>query len=232
MNRTAYASSPATVLRSLEPGDAWHYQAAGSMTPARGDPVAVSGTIAVSVAPNSLSDAPGALALVFAQQLEVIRPGGVREALPAPAWMFWFVQDAATKDVAIVADNMGQGGGCRRAKTPQIFYPGSWSGNTGYANRLDFGEGDFVSNALAVRGQERIETPAGVYLSWIAGITSESSAMGLITGTDWWTPELGAPVRFETDSTMPDAARLRLQATLTSTSVVPDGLGPSRHSAT
>ena len=138
MSHTAEASSPAIVLRSLELGDSWRYQATGSMTPACGEPLALSGTIAVSVAPDSSSGIPDGLMLVFTQQLQVVCRGGVLETLPLPTWMFSFVQDAVTKDVAIVADNMGQGGACRRAKAPQVFYPGTWSGSTGYANHLEF----------------------------------------------------------------------------------------------
>jgi hypothetical protein len=209
------------VLRTLRIGDRWAYRATGAITPETGAPQEMGGTIEVSIVADTLSGVAGAMMLTFAQAFEIRQADGTRAPMPAPAWMFSFVQDAATRDVAIVADNMGPGGALRVAAAPQIFYPGRWSPDTAYANRLEFADGDFVSNTLAVTGQEWVETPLGPYLSWKAGITSESPAIGRIEGIDWWTPELGAPASFETDSAMPDGARMRFRATLIRTNVVP-----------
>jgi hypothetical protein len=134
--------------------------------------------------------------------------------------MFSIVQDVDTFDVAIAADNMGPGGARRVAKAPQVFYPGRWSTSTAYDNRLDFENGDYVKNTLAVVGQEWVETDRGAFLAWTSKITSESVAMGRIEGVDWWTPELGAPVRFSTDAGMPDGSRIRFLATLSDSNVL------------
>ena len=160
------------------------------------------------------------MAIQFSQNFEVLQPDGARKALPAPTWMFSVVQDADTADVAVAADNMGLGGARRTARAPQIFYPGRWSLETAYDNRLDFDNGDYVENTLAVVDKEWVETARGKFLAWKSSITSDSVAMGRIEGMDWWTPELGAPVRFSTDAGMPDGSRIRFLATLTDTNVL------------
>src|ERR1700722_18432937 len=101
------------------------------------------------------------MTIQFSQDFEVLQPDGAKKPLPAPTWMFSFVQDADTADVAIAADNMGPGGARRTAKAPQVFYPGRWSRTTAYDNRLDFDNGDTVKNRLTVVGQECIETARG-----------------------------------------------------------------------
>jgi hypothetical protein len=139
--------------------------------------------------------------------------------MPAPDWMFSFVQDPTTRDASITADNMTRDGSPRIARTPQVFYPGTWSSRTTYENRLDFDNGDHVANTLSVFDQEQVETEAGSFACWVARISSQSAATGLIKGKDWWTPELGAPARFSTASTMPDGSQMRFTATLQSSSL-------------
>jgi hypothetical protein len=140
--------------------------------------------------------------------------------MPAPAWIFSFVQDPESHDLSIAADNMTRDGAPRIAKVPQVFYPGTWSRETAYRNRLNFLNGEQVDNALTVIGEELVETSAGVFASWVAPISSESVATGRIEGMDWWTPELGAPARFSTESRMPDGSKMKFVATLASTSVL------------
>ena len=103
----------------------------------------------------------------------------------------------------------------------RFFIPGDGSSETAYDNRLDFDNGDFVSNTLKVVGQERVETERGAFLAWKSEIASESTTMGRIEGVDWWTPELGAPVRFSTDAGTPDGSRMRFVATLRDSNVLP-----------
>lgn len=213
--------SAVLALRSLTLGDAWHYRVQGRLSSS--DRMrAVSGTIDVSVEPDPLADTASVRTLVFLPGLWIAGEDAEPEPLPAPAGIFSFVQDPATGDVSIVADNMGDGGTRRQAEVPQVFYPGRWSCGSGYANRLEFGGGAFVRNTLAVIGQEQVETPVGRYDCWVAAVTSAGSALGDVRGTDWWTPELGAPVRFETNSTTPDGECLRLLATLASMNLAPD----------
>lgn len=207
-------------LRSLRLGDCWRYRVTGTLGPAIGAPQALSGTIGVSVVPDGLSGKEGTLMIAFIQDLWTRTVDGAPVAIPAPAWMFAFLQDPDTQDVAIVADNMGKDGTLRIAAVPQVFYPGRWSRETQYANRLEFGAGNFVANTLRVVGEEWVETPAGSYLSWKSLITSDSPALGTIEGIDWWAPELGAPASFETLSGLPDGARIRMRAVLAGTSVV------------
>jgi len=207
-------SSPATSLRILHLGDNWVYTVIGTLTPEGGTPLPLTGQIAVSIVPDRLLGRSDAMAILFSQQFQVTRPDGSKQGMPAPEWMFSFVQDQTSRDVAIAADNMTSGGTPRKAKVPQVFYPGSWSDHTAYSNRLDFDNGDSVENTLVVFGQEQVETESGSFLCWKSTIGSRSAATGLIEGMDWWAPELGAPAKFSTKSKMPDGSQMRFTATL------------------
>jgi uncharacterized protein YndB with AHSA1/START domain len=215
--------APATALRPLQRGDTWTYAVTGTLTPPGSKPLPLSGDITVAIVPDALSGTGDALAIRFARSFQVTQPDGSRTDLPAPVMLFSVVQDSATHDVAIAADNMGHGGKPRTAKVPQVFYPGAWSRDTGYANRLDFDDGDFVVNTLAVVGQEWVDTAIGRFSAWKATVASESPVMGHIDGVDWWTPELGAPVQFSTDGGLPDGSRMHFVATLSRSTVVAGG---------
>jgi hypothetical protein len=212
-------SSPATSLRLLRLGDRWDYQAVGTLTPPGGQPLELNGHITVSIEPDRLLGRSDLKAIVFSQQFQITQPDGSSRPMPAPEWMFCFVQDEISRDLAIAADNMTRDGSPRTAKEPQVFYPGSWSSQTAYRNRLEFDTGDHVENTLTVTGEELVETEVGVFFSWVAPIRSESAATGLIEGMDWWTPELGAPARFSTKSRMPDGSQMSFVAILKSTNV-------------
>jgi hypothetical protein len=212
-------ASPATSLRLLQIGDRWSYRAAGTLTPPNSEPLAVAGQITVTIEQDRLLGRDDRMLIVFSQQFEITQSDGSKQPMPAPEWMFSFLQDPATLDVSIAADNMTRDGKPRVAKVPQVFYPGRWSSRTAYRNRLAFESGDHVDNTLAVTGEEQVETALGHLSSWVATISSESAATGLIEGMDWWTPELGAPAKFSTKSKMPDGSEMQFVATLASTSV-------------
>jgi len=206
--------SAATSLRILHLGDNWVYGVTGTLTPEGGTPLPLTGQIAVSIVPDRLLGRSDAMAILFSQQFQVTQADGSKQGMPAPEWMFSFVQDGASRDVAITADNMTPGGTPRKAKAPQVFYPGNWSDQTAYSNRLDFDNGDSVENTLVVFGQEQVETESGSFLCWRSTIGSRSAATGLIEGMDWWAPELGAPAKFSTKAKMPDGSQMRFVATL------------------
>lgn len=213
------ASSPATSLRLLSIGDTWEYQVAGTLTPPNGDPLELTGQITVSIVPDRLLQRSDAMTILFNQNFFITQPDGSTQPMPAPEWMFSFVQDATSRDLAIAADNMTPDGTPRVAKVPQVFYPGLWSSQTAYSNRLEFENGEYVENTLSVLGQEHVESSIGSFLAWKSTISSQSAATGLIEGMDWWTPELGAPAKFSTASQTPDGSRIRFVATLRTTSV-------------
>jgi hypothetical protein len=210
---------PAISLRLLRLHDRWQYRATGTLTPPGTEPRDLTGEITVSIAEDRLLGRADCMSIVFSQRFEVTVTDGSKQLLPAPEWMFSFVQDTASRDLSIVADNMTRTGSPRAAREPQVFYPGTWSLQTAYNNRLEFDNGDVVENTLGVFKQEQVETEAGSYRSWVARISSNSAATGLIEGTDWWTPELGAPARFATVSTTPDGSQMRFVATLVSSSI-------------
>jgi hypothetical protein len=211
--------SPATSMRLLHPGDSWTYRATGTLAAPDTEPLELAGQITVSIVQDRLAGRSDWMTIVFSQQFEITQAHGSKRPMPAPEWMFSFVQDAGTRDVSIVADNMTKDGTPRIAKVPQVFYPGTWSAQTAYKNRLEFDNGDHVDNTLNVFDQEQVQTEAGSFASWVANIGSQSAATGLIEGKDWWTPELGAPAKFSTSSRMPDGSQIRFVATLESSSV-------------
>src|SRR4051794_2359331 len=212
-------SAPATSLRLLRLGDNWSYKVTGTLTPPGSEALDLTGHIKVSIVPDRLTSRSDRMTILFSQQLQVTQPDGSKQTMPAPQWMFSFVQDQGSRDLAITADNMTRDGTPRVAKVPQVFYPGSWSSQTAYSNRLDFENGDYVDNTLTVFGQEPVETELGSFLAWKSRISSESTATGLIEGMDWWTPELGAPAKFSTVSKTPDGSEIRFTATLSTSSV-------------
>lgn len=191
----------------------------GTVTPPGAEPLELTGQITVSVQPDHLLGRSDFMAVVFSQQFEITQEDGSKQPMPAPEWMFSVVQDGTTRDVSVAADNMTRDGSPRTAKAPQVFYPGSWSAQTSYRNRLEFDNGDHVDNTLTVTGEEQVDTEAGSFSSWKATISSESAATGLIEGMDWWTPELGAPARFSTKSRMPNGSEMHFIATLKTSSV-------------
>lgn len=200
---------PAETLRLLREGDRWTYAATGRLTPPG---LAISGTIEVSIV---MAPTP---AIAFVQALTMATPEG-EVPFPAPPLMFWFEQEPETRDVLIFADTMTPDGSRRMAREGRVFYPGRWSAGTAYDNVLEFGAVS-VRNTLTIERTEVVAAPVGTYEAWVGPITSQSSATGLIEGADWWTPELGAPIRFETRSTMPDGARMVMGAVMTATNVV------------
>lgn len=209
----------ATELRTLHIGDAWEYAVTGTVTPPDGACLPLQGTIAVSVTLLTLATAIEVAAICFAPRLRTLAADGSRSAFPAPLGVFGFQQDATTHDVCLVADNMGPGGAHRVAQAPQVFYPGRWSLTTAYANCLDFGADGYVENTLTTIGTVLVTTPLGRFTAWKAPITSHSAQMGRIEGTDWWTPQLGAPIQFETVTHAPDGSRVHFAAAMTRTSV-------------
>ncbi len=212
-------ASPETALRLLRIGDNWNYRVVGTLTPPGAGPLEVSGEIGVSIVADRLTSRDDRMTILFAQKLTVLQPDGSRQDMPAPPWMFSFVQDQKTRDLAIAADNMTHDGAPRIAKEPQVFYPGTWSEKTAYDNVLEFENGESVHNTLSVTGVDPVETGQGSFVAWKSTITSESAATGLIQGLDWWTPELGAPAKFATVSKMPDGSEMRFTATLSKASL-------------
>jgi hypothetical protein len=211
--------APATLLRMLHPGDEWVYRAAGTLTPPGAEAFDLTGEITVSIVEDRLLRRADWMTIRFSQRFEITQGDGSKQPMPAPDWMFSVVQDGTARDVSVAADNMTRDGSPRIAKTPQVFYPGKWSPQTAYENRLDFDNGDQVSNTLKVFDQDVVETGLGAFACWVARISSKSVATGLIEGQDWWTPELGAPAKFSTVSTMPDGSAMRFVATLETSNV-------------
>lgn len=209
---------PATEMHLLSLGDIWHYAVSGTLTTPAGTQLPVQGEIVVQICPDALAGRNDAMSIRFAQSLSSISTDGTPTSLPGPVLLFSFVQNQATRDVAIFADNMTPTGIPRIAQQSQVFYPGIWSATTGYANVLDFG-GQTVANTLVTHGPEWVDVPMGRHAAWSCSISSESAATGRIEGRDWWSPELGAPIQFEVISPTPDGGCLQFLAGMTATSV-------------
>lgn len=213
------SDQPATSLRLLRLGDSWDYLAAGSLTPPGAPPLPLAGTIRVTIERIPLAGRAAASAIAFAQSLTLATPDGGQAPFPMPGLTFWFEQDPDSRDVRILADTMTPDGAPRAAAQGQVFYPGTWSASTAYDNILEF-PADRVRNTLTIQRAEIVEAPLGRFAAWYGPITSESAATGRIDGADWWTPELGAPIRFETRARLPDGALMTLRAEMTATNVL------------
>ena len=87
--------SPAPGLRKLRIGDSWDYSVAGTFIPPDGALLALTGEISVSILPEHGSDHKVSRIIQFLQKFRVTQPDCSHRAMPAPVWMFFFVQDAA-----------------------------------------------------------------------------------------------------------------------------------------
>lgn len=207
-------------LRLLQIGDYWEYSIEGTL--ARGGqslPLTGSSTVAV----EQRDTEQGTLkALVFSRWLQLSGVEGPEGNLSPPPGLFYFRQDPETLDLYIVGDTMGSRGGSeggaggspRFAAQPQLFFPGHWTAETCYENTLEFGSSDAVTNTLEVTGVVEVATPLGDYLAWVAPITSHSEPFGTLTGCDYWTPQLGAPIQFDMVMPAPDGAMMTTRSTM------------------
>lgn len=209
-------SAPSTTLSVLQPGDHWTYAVTGETTPLPGQasaaPVPVSGTIVQDIETPLFGGKP-ILALVSVQNLTV---GGVSifGEQSAPKGVFYLRQDPATNDVLVLGDNLGPNGMDRVATEPQVFYPGSWSAGTAYDNVVAWSSGETTRLSLRVTGTEVATTPLGDFAAWVAPTGNIESNGVVNVGTDYWTPQLGAPIKFDTTTTLPDGSAIHIVGTL------------------
>jgi hypothetical protein len=240
----------ATTLPTINPGDYWVYSLTGTITPPAGapppgappgpppggaaptGPVPIGGTF-VEYAEMLPFNGKQTLALAVTQDIQV---GGasIYGASPVPVGIFYVEQDPVTKVVYSIGDNMGPNGAVRIAKQRAEFYPGTWSTSTAYNDSLDFTDGEQTSLYLYVTGTTTIQTPVGNFQAWVA--PNGAGGGGLSdSGIDYWAPQVGAPVGFETTATLPNGQINHVVATLTKASTVPslypvlaDGLNQPR----
>ena len=209
-------------LKRLAPGDRWEYDLTGTIS-RDGRELKLTGQVIVTI--ERRATARGELnAIVFEQQRRLVGAAAddPDSVLNVPTGLFYFIQDPDRLDVAIVGDNMGPKGQDRFAAAPQVFYPGRWSSATGYRNVLDFGADGRVENWLITEGPTEIEVALspGRFMAWRAAIGSDSPQFGQVTGYDYWTPQLGAPIRFEMMVTGPDGSPVSTQARMRATNVL------------
>lgn len=216
------AATPSAMLSTLTPGEFWTWSLSGSVTqPASGQvpgsAAPLSGTMFENVEVLPFQGSP-TLALVSTDSLTV---GGVSifgDQVP-PQGIFYIQQDPATYDVLVVGDNQGPNGTLRVAAGPAEFIPGAWSLSTSYANTLSFPAGDATTLNLSVTGTTIVTTPLGDFAAWVAPNEAVDSTGVVHAGTDYWTPELGAPALFNATTTAPDGGVTEITATLTGASI-------------
>ncbi len=240
----------ASNLATIKVGDYWVYSLTGTITPPPGapppgapsggppggaaptGPVPIGGTF-VEYAETLMFNGKPTLALAVTEDIQ-IDGASIYGSNPVPVGIFYVEQDPVTKIVYSIGDNMGPNGSVRIAKQPAEFYPGSWSTKTAYNDNLDFTNGEATNLYLNVTGTTTIKTPVGNFQAWIA--PNGAGGGGLSdTGIDYWAPQVGAPVAFETMTTLPNGQINHVIATLTKASTVPslypvlaDGLNQPR----
>jgi hypothetical protein len=146
-------------------------------------------------------------ALVFCRLMHLSGIEGPEADLNSPPGLFYFTQNEETLEMYILGDRMG-GDVDRFAAEAQVFFPGRWTAETSYENTLDFGHSGCVTNTLKVTEVVAVETPLGRYCAWKAPITSHSDQFGTVTGCDYWTPQLGAPIQFDMVMPGPNGATM------------------------
>jgi len=95
-----------------------------------------------------------------------------------------------------------------------LFIPGRWDRDTRYDERLEWQDGGYVRSYLRVDGTELFDTGLGRIRAWRAPNGSGNSENIVIEGADWWAPELGQPVQFDANTSLPDGGRVSLRAVL------------------
>ncbi|MGD1895866.1 MAG: hypothetical protein ACFB16_02830 [Phormidesmis sp.] len=199
-------------LKILQIGDYWEYSVEGTLE-RDGQPLPLTGSSTVTVEQRTTEQGTFK-ALVFSRLLKLSGVEGPEGNLSPPLGLFYFSQNDETLDMFIMGDTMGLGGSDRFAAEPQLFFPGYWTPQTRYENTLDFGNSDDVTNTLEVTGTVDVATPLGNYHAWIAPITSHSKPLGTLTGCDYWTPQLGAPIQFEMFMPTPDGSTMQTRSTM------------------
>jgi hypothetical protein len=200
-------------LRVLTVGDYWEYSVEGYVE--HGDqrtPLHGSSTVTVEqrTTPHGTFNA-----LVFRRLLHLSGVEGPEGDLSPPPGLFYITQNDETLAMYILGDRMGTDGVDRFAAEAQVFFPGRWTVETSYENTLDFGHSGSVINTLKVTEVVEVETALGRYCAWKAPITSQSDQFGTVTGCDYWTPQLGAPIQFDmvmpcpNGSTMTTVSKMR-----------------------
>lgn len=212
-----------SVLKELHPGDYWVYSVTGDIAAppslqAPSIPLPLGGTIVNEIQIMPFGGNP-TLALVASQNLTVAGASLFGPNTP-PKGIFYLNQDPVTKDVFIIGDNLGPDGTDRIAQQPKAFYPGLWSNATAYDHTLDWTSGTTTRLTLSVTGTDLITTVIGDYEVWKAPTGSIESSGAVNTGIDWWTPQLGAPVKFDTVTTLPNGGRNHVIGTLIQSNTV------------
>lgn len=204
-------------LSTLQPGDRWIYAVTGESTQPASDQtpavsVPVGGTIVQGIEALAFQGTP-TLSLVSTQNLTV---GGVSifGEQESPSGVFYLRQDPATRDVLVLGDNLGPNGATRVAVQPQVFYPGAWSASTAYDNTVPWSSGETTRLSLSVSGTQTVTTPLGEFEAWVAPTGNRESNGVVNLGVDYWTPQLGAPVAFDTTTTFPNGGAIHIVGTL------------------
>jgi hypothetical protein len=193
-------------LRILMVGDYWEYSVEGYVEQgSQRTPLQGSSTVTVEqrITPQGTFNA-----LVFCRSLQLSGIEGSEGDLSPPPGLFYFTQNNETLTMSICGDTMGADGSDRFAAAAQVFFPGHWTTETSYENTLDFGREGRVTNTLKVTEVVEVETPLGRYWAWKAPISSTSDQFGTVTGCDYWTPQLGAPIQFDMVMPSPDGATM------------------------
>ena len=224
-----------TTLPTIQPGDYWVYTLTGTITPPPGapppgapsgpppaggaptGPIAIGGTFIEYAETRTFNGKP-TLALVTTEDIQV-DGASIYGSNPVPVGIFYVEQDPATKVVYSIGDNMGAGGTDRTSTQRAEFYPGTWSKSTSYNDNLTFTNGQTTNLYLNVTGTKTIQTKIGNFQAWVA--PNGASGGGIAdTGIDYWAPQIGAPVAFQTSVTLPNGQTNNITATLVKASTV------------
>ncbi len=214
---TESSAGPATSLSMLTPGESWSWSLKGQFTPpGGGQAVPLSGTQNEDV---EVLPFQGGTSLAFVSTQNLTLPDGTPlfGSQPPPKAIFYFNQDPTTGTVYVTGDNQSPDGSTRIPENPIVFIPGQWSPTTSYDNPLVFSSGESEDISLNVTGATSVTTPLGTFNAWVAPTNAVDSTGVSHPGTDYWTPELGAPAAFTTGTQLPDGSSISIAGAMTAT---------------
>lgn len=201
-------------LRMLQVGDQWTYNVTGTQTTPGGPTLNITGTYTQSIVQQNING-QNYLAQSSALNLTATGGGGVTNNS-----ITYFSQDPATHNGVIYADkdNTNPIRIVTNNPLPTIL-PGTWSNSTAYAYTLNYNDSSTNTDTLSVSNTETVSSPVGSFAAWKVTRTSDDSLYGSANGTEWWAPQMGAPIKSTATRTFSGGTTLTLTAILASTNV-------------
>lgn len=197
------------VLRGLQVGDDWQYTITGTVTTGAGVPQNLDSTRSLattSVISNQLNASTAAI-----QYTMTLVPSG---ALTGTTYSYteYYSQDLSkTLNISLNADagaanpTVTTNQPTRVASNIAEIIPGQWANNTAVVASTGFSNGQSMQEALTVTGTQPLNVPIGLFTTWVTSEARNDPNGISWNATNWWAPEMGAPVQQQIVMKIPGA---------------------------